>query len=419
MPRSFRTGDQALVRELNRAIMLNLLRTDAQSRAGLAAASGLNKTTVSSLITELLSAGLVRETGTAESGGGRPGTLLELNPRAGGMIGVELGVEYLRVVLADFCAVPVWHQELAFDHCQGPTVALEALVVLVGAAVAAARQSGQPILGLGLAAPGLVDIDSGTLLFGPNLGWRDVPLRRRLEQAFSFPIFVDNDAKASALGERYFGIAQSVDNFVFVLANVGLGCGIMLDGDVHRGATGSAGEVGHTTLLLPDGPLCECGNRGCWETVASQRALLNRLEGRLPRALGGSPPPDRYGSMGMETVVAAAEGGDEYVLAALAETGHYLGVGIANLVNIFNPSLVVVGGALSLAADFLLPPIRQAVAERAMAWPRQAAQIQVAAHRFDSVAMGGVALVLHDILSHPHLDLPRSAIRPRQKGEAV
>src|SRR5687768_9610657 len=110
MPKSFRTGDQALVRELNRAIMLNLLRSHPQSRADLAAASGLNKTTVSSLIAELLTAGLVRETGMAASGGGRPGTLLTLNPRAGGMIGVELGVEYLRVVLADFCGASIWHQ---------------------------------------------------------------------------------------------------------------------------------------------------------------------------------------------------------------------------------------------------------------------------------------------------------------------
>lgn len=416
MPRSFRTGDQALVRELNRAIMLNLLRTDPQSRAGLAAASGLNKTTVSSLIAELLAAGLVREVGTAESGGGRPGTVLELNPRAGGMIGVELGVEYLRVVLADFCAAALWHREVSFSRCDGPDAVVEVLMALVAEATAAAQQAGQPILGLGLAAPGLVDIETGTLLFGPNLGWRDVALRQRLRQSFSFPIFVDNDAKASALGERYFGIAQSVDNFVFVLANVGLGCGIVLGGEVHRGATGSAGEVGHTTLLLPDGPLCECGNRGCWETVASQRALLERVEGRLPPARAGRAP-DRYGNMSMETVVEAAEAGDERVLEALAETGHYLGVGIANIVNIFNPSLVVVGGALSLAADYLLPPIRQVVEERAMAWPRQAVQILAAAHRFDSVAMGGVALVLHDILRHPRLDLPRAHERPRRKGK--
>jgi predicted NBD/HSP70 family sugar kinase len=233
---------------------------------------------------------------------------------------------------------------------------------------------------------------------------------------FPFPVFVDNDAKASALGERYFGVAQNVDNFVYVLANVGLGCGIVLGGEVHRGATGSAGEVGHTTLLLPDGPLCECGNRGCWETVASQRALLDRLQGVLGTPGGARSETGRYGDISMETVVAAAEAGDETVLAALRETGGYLGVGIANLVNIFNPSLVVLGGALSLAAEYLLPSIRAVVEERAMAWPRSAAQILAAAQRFDSVAMGGVALVLHDILRHPHLDVPRGQPRPRRKG---
>ena len=414
MPKSFRTGDQALVRELNRAIMLNLLRSHPQSRADLAAASGLNKTTVSSLIAELLTAGLVRETGMAASGGGRPGTLLTLNPRAGGMIGVELGVEYLRVVLADFCGASIWHQELAFDPRDGARAAVEVLIGLVGEAVRVVREADGNVLGLGLTAPGLVDIETGTLVFAPNLAWRDVPLRQRLQQAFSFPIFVDNDAKASALGERYFGVAQGVDNFVFVLANAGLGCGLVLGGQVHRGATGSAGEMGHTTLL-PDGPLCKCGNRGCWEIMASQRALLERLQGAPGTATHAL---DQYGDISMESIMAAAEAGDEVVLGALHETGRYLGIGIANIVNVFNPSLVVVGGALSLAAEFLLPPIREMVDERAMAWPRQATQILVAAHRFDSVAMGGVALVQHDILSHPRLDLPRSGLIPRRKGRS-
>lgn len=417
MSKSFRTGDQALIRELNRAILLNLLRTDPQSRAELAAGSGLNKTTVSSLIADLLAAGLVREVGMAESGGGRPGTVLELNPRAGGLIGVELGVGYLRVVLADFCASTLWHKELAFDLRECPGAALELMVALVREAAAAARLAGCPLLGLGVAVPGLVEIETGTLVFGPNLAWRDVPVRQRLRAAFDLPIFVDNDAKASALGERYFGVAQGVDDFVFVLANVGLGCGLVLGGQIHRGATGSAGEVGHTTLLVPDAPLCECGNRGCWETLASQRALLDRLrQTPRPHAAVGQPPVGQYGDLSMESVVAAAEAGDEVVLRALAETGHYLGLGVANLINTFNPRLVVLGGALSLAADYLLPPIQAAVAERALTWPRQAAHITAAAHRFDSVAMGAIALVLHDILSHPRLDVRPGPGRTQRKG---
>ncbi len=408
MPKSFRTGDQSLVRELNRAILLNLLRTHSpQSRADLAVATGLNKTTVSSLVTDLISAGLAREIGQATSDGGRPAVLLELNPNAGYIIGAELGVWFIKIALTDFRATVLWRQEVLLRPGQTPDSALDQLIDLVREAVEIAEQSGHKIFGFGLGLHGLVDVRSGVLLFGPNFGWRDVPIRRRLEEAFPFPIFVDNDAKASAIGEHYFGVARQVDNFVYIIANIGLGVGIWLGGQIYRGATGIAGEVGHTTII-PDGLLCRCGNRGCWETLVSQQAVVDRLQAAV--AAGGPtclPVSDgKLVDVSMSMIVEAANAGDALVLRALDETGSYLGIGIANLINTFNPSLVVFGGALSQAADFLLPAIRRVVAERSMPWPREAAQILAAAHRFDSCVMGGVALVLHDMLSRPRLDTP-------------
>ncbi len=407
MSKSFRTGDQSLVREFNRAILLNLLRTRSpQSRSELAATSGLNKTTVSSLVSEFLEVGLAREMGMASSAGGRPAVMLELNPTAGCIIGVELGVGYALIVLTDFRADILWRHQISLDLALTPHDVLTKVIALVRQAVDIAGQSDRQIFGLGLGTHGLVDINSGMLLYAPNLGWRDVLVRNRLQQAFPFPVFVDNDAKASALGELYFGVAQNVDNFVFVIGNVGLGVGVVLGGQVHRGATGSAGEVGHTTLV-PDGPLCRCGNRGCWETLASYRALLERL--RTAVAAGGRTvlpaAPVAAGEVTMPQILEAARTGDALVLQALEETGVYLGMGIANLINAFNPSLVVFGGVLSLAADYLLPAIHRTVAERAMPWPRQAARILISLHRFDICVMGAVALVLHDMLSHPRLDV--------------
>jgi glucokinase-like ROK family protein len=425
MPKQFRTGDQTLIRDVNRSILLNLLRVQSpQSRADLAVATGLNKTTVSSLIAELISTGLVREIGAASSAGGRPGVLLDLNPEAGCLIGAELGVWFIKLILTDFRASILWRQHLLLDPAGTAEAALTKLIELVRQATDIAQRSGRKVFGLGVGVHGLVDVHSGTLVFGPNLGWRDVPIRARLEESFTFPIFVDNDAKAAAISERYFGVAQHVDNFVYVNANVGLGVGIWLGGQVYRGATGSAGEIGHTTIL-PDGPLCRCGNRGCWEVLASQRALIERLRAR---AAAGEPTslPARNGELSditMATIMEAASNGDALAAQALEETGVYLGLGIANLINTFNPNLVVFGGELSLAADFLLPPIERTVARRAMQWPREASQVVVAAHQFDSCVMGGVALVLNDILSHPHLEmsLQRGPFnrKPAQKKEVV
>ncbi|MBI3243714.1 MAG: ROK family transcriptional regulator [Chloroflexi bacterium] len=408
MPKSFKTGDQSLVREFNRAILLNLLRTHSpQSRADLAATTGLNKTTVSSLVAELISAGLAREIGQAISAGGRPAVLLELNPDAGYIIGAELGVWFIKIVLTDFRATVLWRQQIPLQPGEDSETAVNQLIDLAREAVEIAEQAGQKVFGMGLGMHGLVDVRSGTLLFGPNFGWRDTPVRRRLEEVFPFPIFADNDAKASAIGEHYFGVAQHVDNFIYVIANVGLGAGIWLGGQIYRGATGSAGEVGHTTIL-PDGLLCKCGNHGCWETLVSQQALMDRLQAAVA---AGSPTclPLRDGrltDLTIPIIVEAAKSGDALVLQVLEETGRYLGIGIANLINTFNPSVVVFGGTLSQAAEFLLPSIQQVVAERSMPWPRAAVQILVAAHRFDSCVMGGVALVLHDMLSHPRLDAP-------------
>jgi glucokinase-like ROK family protein len=418
MPKRFRTGDQALVREVNRTILLNLLRTHSpQSRADLAGATGLNKATVSSLVADLIDSGLVREIGQASSAGGRPAMLLELNPDAGCLIGVELGVWFIKIILTDFRAAILWRSEAPLNPAEEPDSALTKLIELVREAADLADQSGRKVFGLGVGVHGLVDIQSGTLMFGPNLGWRNVPIRARLEEAFSFPIFVDNDAKASSIGEHYFGVAAQVDNFVYVIANVGLGAGIWLGGQVHRGATGSAGEVGHATIV-PDGPLCHCGNRGCWEMYGSQRALVERL--RLAVAAGGKtrlPVADGHlGEVTMPMIVEAASKGDALVLEALEETGMYLGLGIANLINTFNPSLVVLGGEMSLAADFLLPAIQRTVAERAIAWPLEAVQILVAAHRFDSCVFGAVALVLSDILSHPQLEMSFKQRLPHPKS---
>ena len=405
MPKSFRTGDQALIRELNRSILLNLLRIHfPQSRADLAAATGLNKATVSSLIADLLAAGLVREIGQASSDGGRPAVLFELNPDAGRIIGAELGVGFIKIILADFRATTLWRDHVYFNLSDTPEHVLRMLIKLVRTAANVAERSGHKVFGVGIGVHGLVDLHTGALLYGPHLGWQDVPVRARLAEAFAFPIFVDNDSKVSSIGERYYGVAQHIDNFVYVDVNVGLGVGIWLGGQVHRGATGYAGEVGHTTIV-PDGPVCRCGNRGCWEMYAGQRALIERLRAAVA---GGSRTclPVNNGQLAdvsLPMIVDAAQAGDALVLRTLDEIGSYLGLGIANLINTFNPSVVVIGGVLSLAADFLMPAIERTVAERAMRWPREAARILVAAHRYDSCVIGSVALVLNDILSHPRL----------------
>jgi len=409
MPRQFRTGDQTFVRELNRSIILNQLRIGSPlSRADLAALTGLNKTTVSSLVEELMAHGLAREIGRNASAGGRRAVLLELAADAGCILGVEISVGCLNVVLTDFRASISWRQQVQYDKSEDVRCVIGKLTALLQRAVRHLRQrNGLRLFGVGIGVPGLVDVASGTLIFEPNMGWRDVPLRQLIGAKLDVPVFIDNDANAAALGERYFGAAQDVDNFVYVVANIGLGTGLVMGGHIFQGASGYAGEAGHTTID-PDGPLCRCGNHGCWERLASQRALIERIQ-KAVQAGQHSSIEDRakhdLGQITIQEIVEAARDGDAVARRALEETGLYLGIGIANLINTFNPSLVAFGGALSLADEFLMPVVRQVVLERAMHGPREAAQVVVSTFKSDACVMGGVALVLHDILSRPRLDL--------------
>jgi glucokinase-like ROK family protein len=252
--------------------------------------------------------------------------------------------------------------------------------------------------------PGLVDAASGTLLVAPNLGWTDVPVRELLQEHFDFPIFVGNEANLAALGETYFGAAAGFNHVLYLSSGVGLGGGIVLNGQIMTGTTGFSGEIGHMTLVAEDGLPCNCGNTGCWETVANQWAVFRYVEEAIQRGQASSlqevlsRPPYR---LTIPNVVQAAKAGDAVAIAALEETGRWLGIGLANLINALNPQRVVFGGILSLAHDFLMPVIRSTVARRAWRYSYEACDIVIAENGADACVFGGVAAVYHQFLSEP------------------
>jgi predicted NBD/HSP70 family sugar kinase len=265
------------------------------------------------------------------------------------------------------------------------------------------------VLGMGLSVCGLVDQQAGRIVFSPNHGWRDVPVRTELRRNLAFPVFIENDARISALGEELFGVAKGVEDFVLVNGAAGIGVGIVSTGRLVDGTSGWAGEFGHMTIAL-DGPVCGCGNRGCWEALASEHALLARVPGQRGAPAGGvtdDERPERWRLVA--SVAAAAAAGDVVAGAAIRETGRYLGIGVANVINALNPSLVVIGGGLSEAADLLLPEVRAEVAARAMRELQGVCRIETAALGIDTCAMGGVALAINELYTPSHLRIARPA----------
>jgi glucokinase-like ROK family protein len=405
--RRYRTGDQTWVRERNLSIVLRYIWDAGQpiARARLTEISGLNKSTMGNLLAQLQAWRFVRETGTVNVGPGRPGVMIDIDPDGGRLIGAEIGVDFISVVLTDLKANVVWREKIDTNGQARRQAEVIALVEsLFQEAINEVHLTGQRLLGIGVGVPGLVDHATGTLLFAPNLGWSNVPLRD-MWRHYGVPVIVENEANAAALSEHMIGSAKHIDNFIYLSAGVGLGGGVMIDGKLYGGVGGYAGEIGHMTLT-PDGPLCACGNRGCWETFVGPTAILDRVreaaqQGRTPILMSLPEVLSEPDAIRMSHVFEAAARGEEVVRQVLDDVARYLGIGIANLLNAFNPSMVVLGGVLSLAGPYLLPRVRREVDMRALSAARSHVEINLSVFKFDACVMGGASLIVREILNNP------------------
>lgn len=395
------TADQDSVRKVNTSLVLNALRLHAPiSRADLANITKLNRSTISNIINVLIDDGLVLELDTMESKIGRPGIALSLRPEGGAVIGVEIGVGFISVILTDFVANILWRDWIEFPLKSTQIEAVSKAEELIDQAVAFANTRKLKLLGIGLGVPGLVNVQKGELLFAPNLGWRNVPLRLMLSQRFHMPIYVENEANLGALGEYYFGVGRNVDNIIYLSSGVGLGGGLIINGQLFKGGRGFAGEIGHIQRD-PQGEMCGCGRRGCWETQVGPRAVLQRvkrfIEADSKSSLANNTKEDLE-KLTFNQVVDHALNGDQLCRSAMEKVGENLGTGIADLANIFNPDMVIIGGAFSYGRGIILPVLEKIIAIETLPAVRENLRVIVSEQGADACVLGAIAVVLDDIL---------------------
>ena len=395
------TGDQEKVRKINKSIVMNTLRLHAPiSRARVANLTGLNRGTVSNIVNALIDEGLVSETDQEASKVGRPGISLGLRPDGGAVIGIEIDVDYIIIILTNFVAEILWETRVEIAPTQSQTSIIAHAERLVEQALAIAEQQGLRPLGIGIGLPGLINLGRGELIIAPNLNWRNVPLRLMWNQRFRLPIYIENEANLAALGEYYFGIARGFDNFVYLSSGIGLGGGVMIDGNLFRGGHGYAGEIGHIQRD-PHGEKCSCGRIGCWETQVGPRAVLRRVKNELQvhsdQVLLDACQGD-FNNLTFEMVVKFALQGNDICHQAIEHVATYLGEGIADLVNVFNPELIVIGGAFSLGKDILQPIIEKIIFSNALQPSVDSLRIAFSERGANACAFGAVAIVLDDIL---------------------
>jgi predicted NBD/HSP70 family sugar kinase len=393
-------ADQATVRRTNLGLVLRHLRDHGpRSRARIAQETGLNKATVSSLVAELAQRGLVADGEVDRAGSvGRPGLTVHLDGRAVCGIGVELNVDYAAVLVLDLRGEVLFEKREGMDTPSlGPDPTLDAVARLVREAVAAAAARGAAPAGLTVAVPGLSRAD-GLVIHAPNLGWRDVPVLEGLSARLDvdFPIRVENDANLSAIAEWAMGAEARTPDLVYLTGEVGVGGGVIVAGQLLRGARGLSGEVGHMAIGNANS-VCGCGRRGCWETTVGLGALL--------RAATEPDDPVNDPSRDLETrlaeIVRRAEAGDPRTLAALAQVATALGVGAAVLINVFNPAVIVLGGYFAVVGDLLMDRLLAELRSQVFAPQVAGARVVLSTLGFTAAVRGGAHVALEAVFQDP------------------
>lgn len=387
------TGNTALTREVNRSLILNYIKTSGPtSVTALANGLGLHRTTVYSQVREMVTDGVLAFGPTVRPWTGRPATLVTLNTRGRSIIGAQLSIKYVQAVVSDLEGTIRERRLREIDPESGFAAIYQVVVETIDEMVAIANRLECPPLGVGIAVPGLVNETEGRLLLTANLGWHDVDLGAMLEQRFGMPIWVRNGAHASLLGERYFGAGRDLHDWIYLSVGVEIAAGLFLRDNVYFGTNGYAGEIGHT-IIAPDGPSCSCGNHGCWEALASERALL-----RYYREAGGDD------TVPLLELFQRAEAGDNAAELAIDRVAHYLSLGIVNVVHTFNPERIVLGGQFFLAGERLVAKITERLgAFRVFSAVPPQDLLRLSELGLDVAVLGAVSVVLHNVLDGPRV----------------
>jgi predicted NBD/HSP70 family sugar kinase len=386
------------IRTANRyRVLQHIIAESPVSRQQVAAATGLSLATVSTLVGELLTLGMLVEVGFEDSDGGRPRGLVSVHASGGALIGVDVAETYVHAELFDLAmnVLARTEQELSPGE-SSPAQAVARIAAAVAGVVEQAGLPGDQVLGVGISMPGQVDREGGVSVYSPNWDWRDVPLLGLLGDHIPYPLHLDNPLRACMVAELWFGAGRGRGDVVVVNLGTGAGAGLALGGLLHRGVTNSAGEWGHTTLVL-NGRLCHCGNLGCVETYVGAPGIMQNLRELSP----DSPllhPGDQTATI--EALAAAVAAGDPVAAKVIGETARYLGAAVADLVNLLNPEVIVLSSWVAARlGPSLLDAVRNAVARHALSRPLASAEIVLSPIPTNPVSLGAATFALEGSLA--------------------
>jgi glucokinase-like ROK family protein len=385
------------VKNINKHTILDLIRftPGGISRVEIAHLLDLSRAAVTAIVNDLLATGIIREAERRTVRNGRPPVVLEVNPARGYVIGIDFGATHLNLLLADISARILEEIEIDIDIQDGPEKCLAEANSCVRELLTRTHLELKDILTIGIGVPGPIVSEAGMVVAPPIMpGWDGYPIRDTLQKLWGCPVSVNNDAELGVLGEWAAGAGRGERNLVYIKVGTGIGAGLLMDGQIYRGATGSAGEIGHLTID-ENGPVCACGNQGCLEAVAGGRAIALQARQAVQQGqrtqLASFLPVDNITA---RDVAAAARRGDLLSQQILSTAGLHIGLAIAGLVNMFNPGMVIIGGGVAQTGDLLLEPMRQTVQRRSLPAAARVVRITTAILGRRSSSMGAVIQAL-------------------------
>lgn len=392
------TGNNTFLKKFNEKGILDLVRVNKSiSRAELSQITGLSQTATGGITSSLVESGYIHETGMGESKGGRKPVMLELKPRSFFSAGFDIDVEHINAVLIDITGAIICEKSFRTDHAIMPDYVAKKIEVELTRMMQENGIESSRLIGIGISVPGMVDIHSQRIVIAPNLGWSDVDIANCLGMFSNQPVYIENEAMASAVCENWIGSCQQTGDFVCINIKSGIGAGIFVGGKLYRGAGGSAGEVGHI-VVDENGPRCGCGNYGCLEAMASPLHVVERAV-RLARQ-GLSPALkqlENIDDMTMDDVVHAARTGDEAALGVLMDSARYIGIAVAYLVNTLNPSKIVMGKEFVKYSDLVMDTVRSVVNSKALHAPARQVELLASSIGERSSTLGAAIIPLKSL----------------------
>lgn len=368
------------VKNFNKHAAVDLIRFTGRrlSRTDIAEQLGLTRAGVTIIINDLIENGIILETGSRSTSSGRPPVLLEVNPKQGFVAAVDLGAAHLSVALGDLAAQIIDETEQPFCIADGPKKCLAEVDCAIKAILSRHRLDFPDLSAVGVSVPGPVVTEMGMVMSPPIMpGWDRFPIRATLEKLWGVPVVLNNDADLGALGEWVFGAGRGEKNIVFIKVGTGIGAGIIINQQIYMGTTGSAGEIGHVTID-EHGPFCACGNHGCLEAIASGHAIEIQAQELVHSGKKTLLADPNLKVITVRDVAEAARRGDLASQEILHRAGTFIGIEIANLINLLNPGVVIIGGGVAEVGDLLTAPIRKMVRERSLRVSEYAVKITTA-----------------------------------------